>query len=102
MKTYLKLNFPKDPVLYPGVYRFEDKLSYEGFLKAISVPPKPIMVKVTLLEGRSSRDYDALLSKKGYAAPKAYRDYITNADTDTTCASRAARMRSAACCATGC
>ncbi len=78
MKIYIKWHFSESPVLYPGVYRFETPLSYQEFLDKISIPPQPIMVKVTLLEWWSSRDYDALLAKKGYAPAKAYRDYITN------------------------
>ena len=64
MKIYLKLHYPEDPKVYPGVYRFEKALSYGNFLKTISVPPKPVMAKITLLEGWSSRDADALLVKK--------------------------------------
>lgn len=80
MKIYLKLHYPQDPTVYPGVYRFEKSLNYSSFLKVISVPPKPVMAKITLLEWWSSRDADALLVKKWYITPGDYRSYITNPD----------------------
>lgn len=64
LKLYLKLNYQTPPTMYPGVYRFDKPLSYKQFLEVISLPPKPIAVKATFLEGWSSYDYDAMLAKK--------------------------------------
>lgn len=77
-KLYLKLNFQKIPIIYPWVYRFENKLSYKKFVEEISKPPKPITVKVLFLEWRSSFDYDLALVKKWLISNGEYRNYITN------------------------
>lgn len=64
--------------MYPGVYRFDKPLSYKQFLEVISLPPKPIAVKATFLEGWSSYDYDAMLAKKWLIQTGEYRAYITD------------------------
>lgn len=76
MKIYMRSHGA--PTLYPGVYRFEKSLWYKEFLEVTSTPPKPVTAKITLLEGWSSYDFDALLAKKWYAASWVYRSYITD------------------------
>lgn len=77
-KLYLRLNYQNIPVIYPGVYRFDTPLRYDEFLEEIGIPPKPVTVKVTLLEGWSSFDYDALMSEKWLITSGDLRAYITN------------------------
>lgn len=77
-KIFLKLNYQKTPTLYPGVYRVDKSLSYHTFLNTITTAPKPITVKVTFLEWRSSWDYDTYLSRKGLIQSGEYRSLVTN------------------------
>jgi UPF0755 protein len=62
LKIYLKSE--ADPALYPGVYRIEKPLSYKDFIAEISKVPQPVPVKIVLLEGWSSFDYEVALVNK--------------------------------------
>lgn len=81
LKTYLKLHFQSAPPIYPGVFRITTGLTYSDFIKTIAVAPKPITLKLTFLEWRSSFDNDALLTRKWLSSPWAYRSYITDVST---------------------
>ncbi len=63
LKLYLKQE--TNPALYPGVYRIEKPLSYKDFIAEVSKVPQPVSVKIVLLEGWSSFDYEDTLVKKG-------------------------------------
>lgn len=81
LKSYLKLHFQSTPPIYPGVFRIDHALTYSDFIKTIAVPPKPLTLKITFLEWRSSFDNDALLVNKGLSTIGSYRSYITSRPT---------------------
>lgn len=88
LKLYLKLNYQRIPTLYPGLFRFEEWLSYKKFLETIAIAPKSVAMDVRLLEWWSSYDYDDLLTKKGLISSWSYRLYITNPDVISQLQSR--------------
>lgn len=77
-KIYLRLHYHKAPTIHPWVYRSEKDLSYSQFLHFISQKPQIVSVNVTLLEGRSSYDYDNYLAKKSLISTWSYRSLVVD------------------------
>ena len=64
-----------------GSYIFSGNYSPETFVATINAGPKKNFEKITILEGRSIYDTDAMLTKKGLISAGEYTAIVSNIDT---------------------
>lgn len=66
------------PVIQPWTYRFSGSVTFEEIVDVLKAWPSVAYIAVTVLEGRSSYDIDAMLVQQWLIEEWAYRKAITN------------------------
>lgn len=65
-------------ILQPGTYEFTGTYTPEQIVDILLAGPKSIYQRITLLEGRNTRDIDEKLATEGLIATGEYRAFITD------------------------
>jgi len=79
MKLWLKNHSKEIPLLQEGTYPIKEwKYTKQEFLDIIAAGPKKEYLHVTVLEGWSKYDIDAMLVEKGYINPWAFIAKVDN------------------------
>ena len=87
-KWYLKLHSIKLPALLPWSYVFDGGYTYRSFLDIVGKGPSASINKITVLEGRSSKDIDQALTRKWLITAGQYVAAIQDSQTIISYASK--------------
>ena len=87
-KSYLKLHGIKLPALLPWSYVFDGEYEYRSFLDILGKGPSAHISKITILEGRSSKDIDQALTRKWLITAGQYVAAIQNSQIITSYAAK--------------